>query len=408
MELFTKLKKILFDEVTTEIPVITKEDKKSENVKTKNVEAVTTKKPKEEKNEEVVIKKIETPKRERRVELLDDEPFDMPKLKEEAKQEVKRSTFTFPVFGDDEEMNIVTPKRRERKEDKPRENEKQTTREREKTKTVTNVEATKKKESVGYTNAFDYSYGKYKGDYKSSREQSHEILTKTLGEKDVHKTFTPSPIISPVYGILNENYKKEDIVAKKENKTTISEPLDLDSVRRKAYGTLEEEIESSLNRQFDEPQEAKRTLYEDDDDEGISIDDLLVGGEDEDDDFENMEESVMTIEEAEDDMELFDKLNEIDEDEEDETEDVSEVKIEPEVKEVPEDDEDDGEDLLEFLKSNDTLEKTVPPISSYEKDEEEHDAVEMKMEKTEDKDDSGEDEDLFDLIESIYEGKGEE
>jgi len=30
------------------------------------------------------------------------------------------------------------------------------------------------------------------------------------------------------------------------------------------------------------------------------------------------------------------------------------------------------------------------------------------MEKTEDKDDSGEDEDLFDLIESIYEGKGEE
>ena len=48
----------------------------AENVKTKNVEAVTTKKPKEEKNEEVVIKKIETPKRERRVELLDDEPFD--------------------------------------------------------------------------------------------------------------------------------------------------------------------------------------------------------------------------------------------------------------------------------------------------------------------------------------------
>ena len=44
---------------------------------------------------------------------------------------------------------------------------------------------------------------------------------------------------------------------------TISEPWDLDSVRRKAYGTLEEEIESSLNRQFDEPQEAKRTLYED-------------------------------------------------------------------------------------------------------------------------------------------------
>ena len=66
--------------------------------------------------------------------MLDDEPFDMPKLKEEAKQEVKRSTFTFPVFGDDEEMNIVTPKRRERKKINREKTRKQTTREREKTK----------------------------------------------------------------------------------------------------------------------------------------------------------------------------------------------------------------------------------------------------------------------------------
>ena len=57
------------------------------------------------------------------------------------------------------------------------------------------------------------------------------------------RKFTPSPVISPVYGVLDKNYKKEDVVVRGEEKKTI----DVDSVRKKAFGTLEEDIEKTLS-----------------------------------------------------------------------------------------------------------------------------------------------------------------
>lgn len=66
-------------------------------------------------------------------------------------------------------------------------------------------------------------------------------------EKEEKKVFKPTPIISPVYGILDKNYHKEDIVSKKDTEPSIdsSEPS-IDSVRNKAYGTLEDELENTL------------------------------------------------------------------------------------------------------------------------------------------------------------------
>lgn len=62
------------------------------------------------------------------------------------------------------------------------------------------------------------------------------------------KNFKPSPIISPVYGILDENYKKEDVVTKSNQTTYIrrNENVTVDDVRKKAYGTLEDELEDTL------------------------------------------------------------------------------------------------------------------------------------------------------------------
>lgn len=61
------------------------------------------------------------------------------------------------------------------------------------------------------------------------------------------KIFKPTPIISPVYGVLDKNYHKEDIVSRNEVQES---PLELepsiDSVRNKAYGTLEDELENTL------------------------------------------------------------------------------------------------------------------------------------------------------------------
>ena len=58
------------------------------------------------------------------------------------------------------------------------------------------------------------------------------------------KIFKPTPIISPVYGILDKNYHKEDIVSRNEVKEPQLSPID--TVRNKAYGTLEDELENTL------------------------------------------------------------------------------------------------------------------------------------------------------------------
>jgi hypothetical protein len=70
------------------------------------------------------------------------------------------------------------------------------------------------------------------------------------------RNFKPSPIISPVYGVLDKNYKKEDIVTGKERVVRTqrkTEPLNIDEVRKKAFGTLEDDLESTLissNQEF--------------------------------------------------------------------------------------------------------------------------------------------------------------
>lgn len=64
-------------------------------------------------------------------------------------------------------------------------------------------------------------------------------------KEESKKRFKPTPIISPVYGVLNKNYHKEDITNKRS--TTYDEAArDLDEVRRKAYGTLEDDLETTL------------------------------------------------------------------------------------------------------------------------------------------------------------------
>lgn len=87
------------------------------------------------------------------------------------------------------------------------------------------------------------------------------------------KVFKPTPIISPVYGILDKNYRKEDIVSKndvKQDVTTKESPID--TIRNKAYGTLEDELEdtlfgsnSILFKKNDEPKEEKLEVKEIDD-----------------------------------------------------------------------------------------------------------------------------------------------
>ncbi|MDD3453580.1 MAG: hypothetical protein PHN42_04865 [Bacilli bacterium] len=64
------------------------------------------------------------------------------------------------------------------------------------------------------------------------------------------KVFTPSPIISPVYGVLDKNYKKDDITSRNNPKIkrtfSSSKELTVDDIRDRAFATLEDDLKSDL------------------------------------------------------------------------------------------------------------------------------------------------------------------
>ena len=89
-------------------------------------------------------------------------------------------------------------------------------------------------------------------DYSNTKPEIYggnqvNIYNDPYKEKKEEHVFKPTPIISPVYGILDKNYHKEDIVSKNDMEyKTVNTPSSIDVVRKKAYGTLEDELENTL------------------------------------------------------------------------------------------------------------------------------------------------------------------
>lgn len=147
--------------------------------------------------------------------------------KEETKQEIPLSnerelfkaenTFNFPDFDEEEFGSTYEPK--------------------------------EKKQTVSRKSEYDRvkptSY-----EYEKKIKISHETPSRReriVTEKEtIKKVFKPSPVISPVYGILDKNYKKEDIVTV-EKEVKVKKTIDVDMVRKKAFGTLEDDIEKTLS-----------------------------------------------------------------------------------------------------------------------------------------------------------------
>ena len=72
-------------------------------------------------------------------------------------------------------------------------------------------------------------------------DPSYQVSIKEYGaeNRDEKGYFKPSPIISPIYGILDKNYRKEDVVSKKEVRLSSSYSranINVDDIRDKAYG----------------------------------------------------------------------------------------------------------------------------------------------------------------------------
>ena len=119
------------------------------------------------------------------------------------------------------------------------------------------------------------------------RKEKREVREVYNPVKEEKKVFKPTPIISPVYGILDKNYQKEDIKSKTTRRSYYdSKEASVDEIRNKAYGTLEDEIDTTLfgrNRLiFDElPKEDATEEVEDIKNEEIGktteIEDNIIG-----------------------------------------------------------------------------------------------------------------------------------
>lgn len=81
------------------------------------------------------------------------------------------------------------------------------------------------------------------------KEEPRTLLYQGSKRKEESKKFKPSPIISPIYGLLDN----EGNTVKKEDEPYDSSYLDksepsLDMVRKKAYGIIDEELENTMKR----------------------------------------------------------------------------------------------------------------------------------------------------------------
>lgn len=78
-----------------------------------------------------------------------------------------------------------------------------------------------------------------------------EPVKKEKETTDNSKTrFRPSPVISPVYGILDKDYNVDDVeeINKGDDHSLNKKISDYDTVRNKAYKEMDEELEKTLNK----------------------------------------------------------------------------------------------------------------------------------------------------------------
>ena len=198
---------------------------------------------------------------------------------------------------------------------------------------------------------------------KEKKKSVSELYAKKETKKKEKHVFKATPIISPVYGILDKNYKKEELKAKKESEYELKRPskkVDFESVRMKAFGTLADELQDNL---LDDIKDVKETSNVE-----VYHDEELLG-----DILEDNKNEDTTIGTAEENYYDFGVAYEVPREQE-KNEDTSEVKI------INHNDEDVVAEKIEVKETNSD-----------------------EVKKSKGKEDVELTDDLFDLIDSMYE-----
>ena len=324
MKLFDKIKNILFEEDEVDIPVIKKEEVKEEVNEVRPVK------------EEVNVSRFKNMAYERETV---ETPKEAPVVKEKS---------PFQQF-DEEEFERIAALNKSRLMERDR-----------------RAREEKEKESKPisfYEERPTTSRPAPKVERNVTHERSNNRLDNVITREKVNETkhFVPSPVISPVYGILDKNYKKEDILPKASSEGTLPKIIDVDSVRKKAFGALEEDImDAHIDDDSIELLEETSDVIEDDDDLVKTNDIKITSFEDEiDSDTSKIEEDVSI---SNDDIENT-ALNDIDE-----------IELE------------NNNDEIDTIVSDDEVKEEI------KKDKKEEDTLES---------------DLFNLIDSMYQDKEE-
>lgn len=97
---------------------------------------------------------------------------------------------------------------------------------------------------------------KIEKEQKEREQRERELQTKKASELYPKKEpvkqkpkFKATPVISPVYGILDKNYKKDEVKEKTEETTIMKRPskkVDFETVRKKAFGNLVDDLKDNM------------------------------------------------------------------------------------------------------------------------------------------------------------------
>ena len=235
MGVFDKIKNALFEVEYVEVDEPPKKEKK-EKKKEKEIEKL---------DDKPIAKRIVLPgKREEKVEELKeeeliDEDFEIKPVEEEKTREqfkfMDDNDFT---VDDGPEYLMDEPEKPEIIEERP-------------------IYGGEKEEVLNYGTTTAYNNPNYSSSHESNlygmSNHDYNVPVHQYGtyEKTEKTYFKPSPIISPIYGILDKNYKKEDVKEKKEVRLTgyTRSNINVDDIRAKAYGKEEEtepEVEENI------------------------------------------------------------------------------------------------------------------------------------------------------------------
>ena len=278
MGVLDKIKNALFEVEYVEVDEPEKKEKKSRNKeKTKTSEKDSSSKP--------IAKKVVLPgkKNEKVEELkeeeLNDENFEI-RPKDEVIKEDFEDNFKFmddgdfkvddepeilEIFPSDEEIPKSRVKKRQEQDIYSNDYDKQQEEKRIDEPVVDNYYQKSQSKKL-YSSSYD---SKPYGMDNSYDVPMHEYEKKKKREEKNY--FKPSPIISPIYGILDKNYKKEDVVQKKEIRLTTNfsrSNVSVDDIRNKAYGEKEIVEDNISTFEVEEEEENENLLVDLSDEKG--------------------------------------------------------------------------------------------------------------------------------------------